>query len=396
MSGIYLDYAATTPLDAEVLKEMQPYFSEIFGNSHSQHGFGREAMKAVDAARKQVADALNASANEIYFTASGTEADNWAVKGTAFARKDKGKHIVTTKIEHHAILNSCEWLEEQGFEVTYLPVDSFGAVRMEDLKNALREDTILVSVMMANNEVGTVQPSEEIGEYVKQYAKNALYHIDAVQAAGALPIDVKTLKCDLLTISAHKFYGPKGVGALFIRNGVRIDKWIVGGGQERSMRGGTTNTPGVVGMGKAIENAIAREVEYVKHCASLRDYFIDRVQKEIPNVKLNGHPIRRLPNNANFSFEFIEGESLLMRLDLDGIAVSSGSACSSGSLEPSHVLRAMGVDVVLAHGSIRFTFGKHTTKEEVDTTVECLKKNVEILRKMSPLFRWKEGEMKNA
>ncbi len=395
MNRVYLDNAATTRTDEVVVQAMLPYFTEVFGNSHSQHEFGREAHRAVDVARKQVADAINAHPNEVYFTGSGSEADNWAIKGTALGHSEQGKHIITTQIEHHAILNSCAWLEKHGFEVTYLPVDEFGTVRVEALKKALRPDTTLVSVMMANNEVGTIQPVKEIAKIVHENSK-ALFHVDAVQAMGSIPVDVKELDCDLLSISAHKFYGPKGIGALYIRNGVRIDKLIVGGGQERSMRGGTTNTPAVVGMGVAIENAVKNQPQYAAHCAALRDHLVARIRAEIPDVKYNGSEINRLPNNANFSFEYIEGESLLMRLDLAGIAVSSGSACSSGSLEPSHVLHAMGVDVVLGHGSIRFSFGKHNTLEEVDYVVDTLRDTVALLRKMSPLYSMKKGENKNA
>lgn len=390
---IYLDHAATTPCDDDVVVAMLPYLNENFGNSHSQHSFGRDSMGAVDRARKQVADALGVMSNEIYFTGSGTEADNWAVKGAAFARQKKGKHIIISAIEHHAVLNSAEWLRKQGFDISYLPVDETGKVKTEELKKLMRSDTTVVSVMLANNEMGTIQPIKEISDIVHGY--DCVLHVDAVQAFGAIPVRPKELGADLLTISAHKFYGPKGIGALYIRNGLQIDKLIVGGGQERSMRGGTTNVPAVVGMGYAAQKAVADLEKNSAYVASLRDKFVKRVLEEIPFVKYNGHIEERLPSNANFSFEYIEGESLLMLLDLAGIAVSSGSACSSGSLDPSHVLLAMNVDIVLAHGSIRFSFGKHNTPEQVDFVVEKLKEIVERLRKMSPLFSLKEGETKN-
>ncbi len=390
---IYLDHAATTPLDEEVLQKMLPYFTEKFGNTHSQHNYGKETAIAVDKARKQVADALGCSPNEIYFTASGTESDNWAIKGTAFANRENGNHIIISSIEHHAVLNSAKWLEKNGFAVTYLPVDEFGVIKLDELKKAITPKTVLVSVMLANNEVGTIEPINEVVEIC--HAKGILVHTDAVQAVGAMEINLKELGVDLASVSAHKFYGPKGVGALFIKNGIRIDKLIIGGGQERNQRGGTTNTPAIVGMGEAIETAVRDMQKNNTYVKELRDYFVKRVTNEIPYVKYNGHPTNRLPSNANFSFEFIEGEGILMLLDLGGVAVSSGSACSSGTLDPSHVLLAMGVDIVLAHGSLRFSLGKHNTKEEIDYTVDLLKKTVERLRKMSPLFTLKEGEIKN-
>lgn len=394
MDRIYFDYAATTPVSKNVLDKMMPYFSQTFGNAHSQHTFGRNAIKGVDEARGQIAKAINCLPNEVYFTGSGTEANNWAVKGAAWARKEKGRHIITSKIEHPSVLNSCGWLEKQGYEVSYLPVDADGKVLVSELQKTIRDDTVLVSVMLANNEVGTIQPYKEIAEIVKKH-KNCIFHVDAVQAVGSIKVDVKDIGCDLLTLSAHKFYGPKGVGALYIRNGLKIDKLIIGGGQERAMRGGTTNTPAVVGLGQAIEDAVANLDGYAEHCKRLRDHFIRRVESEIPKVKLNGSRDERLPNNANFSFEYIEGESILYRLDMEGIAVSSGSACSSGSLEPSHVLLAMGVDIVLGHGSIRFTFGASNTIEQIDYAVDKLKEIIKTLREMSPLFNWKEGEIQN-
>lgn len=393
MERIYFDHAATTPVSPSVLEKMLPYFSENFGNAHSQHTFGRNAIKGVDEARSQVAKAIGCLPNEVYFTGSGTEANNWAIKGTAWAKQDKGKHIITSKIEHPSVLNSCKWLEKQGFEVTYLSVDKDGVVSTEELEKAVRPDTVLISVMMANNEVGTIQPYKEIAAIAKKHG--ILYHVDAVQAVGAIKVNVKDIGCDMLTLSAHKFYGPKGVGALYIRNGLKIEKLIIGGGQERSMRGGTTNTPAVVGLGQAIHDAVENLDAYAEHCRNLRDRFIQRVLDEIPFVKLNGSRVNRLPNNANFSFEYIEGESILYRLDLAGIAVSSGSACSSGSLEPSHVLMAMGVDIVLGHGSIRFSFGKDNTVEQIDYAVDKLKEIVKTLREMSPLYNWKEGEKEN-
>ena len=390
---VYLDHAATTYTDPEVFEAMKPYFCEVFGNASSLHGFGREAARAVDKARGQVAAALGCKPSEVYFTSGGTESDNWALKGIMHAHTDKGRHLITSKIEHHAVLHACEQLEKEGFEVTYVDVDENGKIRMDQLEAAIRPDTVLVSVMAANNEVGTVQPIGEIAKLCK--AKGALFHTDAVQAVGSLPLNVSEQGIDLLSLSAHKFYGPKGVGALIVRNGVRLDKLIIGGAQERSMRGGTTNTPGIVGLGEAIARAVGGMEENNAHVKSLRDHFIERVQKEIPDLRLNGHPTDRLPNNVNFSFEYVEGESSLMTLDLKGIAVSSGSACTSGSLDPSHVLLAMGVPVELAHGSIRFTFGRRNTLEETDYTVEVLKETLQTLRAMSPLFNPQRGEIKH-
>lgn len=393
MSRIYLDHAATTPLDEDVLRAMLPYMTDIFGNSHSQHFFGREAMAGVDKARQQVANAINAKPSEIYFVGSGTEADNWALKGIALQRASLGKHIIVSSIEHHAVLNSAEWLKNSGFDVTFLPVDKYGMVTPEILEKAMRPDTILVSIMYANNEVGTIQPIEQLSEIV--HKGKAVFHVDAVQAVGSIPVDVKKLNVDLLSLSAHKFYGPKGVGALYIRNGLNIQKFIVGGGQERSMRGGTTNTAGVVGLGYAIEKAVKNLEKNNSHIKTLRDAFVERVTKEIPYVRYNGHPTERLPGNASFSFEFIEGESILMLLDFAGVAVSSGSACSSGSLDPSHVLLAMGVPIEISHGTIRFSIGKHNTMSQIDYVVDKLKEVIGRLRMMSPLFVLKEGEDKN-
>ena len=386
---VYLDHAATTPCDKRVVEEMLPYFSEHFGNADSQHFYGRETAKAVADARAFVASAINCAPNELYFTGSGTEADNWALKGVALARKSRGNHIIISAIEHHAILNSAQWLENNGFRVTRLPVDSTGLVHAEDLEKAIDDETTLVSVMYVNNEVGTVQPIKQLAEIAHKHG--ALFHSDCVKAMPYVKIDVKELGLDLLSMSGHKFYGPKGVGALYIRNGVRLDKLICGGGQERSQRGGTTNTPAIVGMAKALQLALEEMEQNNKHMASLRDHFVERVLAEIPYVRFNGNTQHRVPSVANFSFEFVEGEGILMLMDFNGIAVSSGSACSSGSLDPSHVLLAMGVPVEISHGSIRFSFGKDNTMEEVDYTVDKLKDTISKLRVMSPLFNVKTG-----
>ena len=387
---VYLDNSATTRLDDEVMKAMTPYFSEIYGNASSLHAFGREALEAVDKSRETIASLLGAYPNEIYFTSGGTESDNWALKGAAKAYGKYGKHIVTTAIEHPAMMETCHKLEKEGFEVTYVGVNSEGLVDPEEIKKAVRDDTILVSVMFANNEMGAIQPIGEIGRFCRE--EGILFHTDAVQAAGTIKIDVKELNIDMLSLSAHKFHGPKGMGLLYLRNGVKIEKLIVGGHQERGNRAGTTNTPGIVGMAKALEIAVRDMEKNNEHMRKLRDYFIDRVEKEIPYCHLNGGRVHRLVNNANFSFDYIEGESILMVLDLNGIAVSSGSACSSGSLEPSHVILATGASMEQAHSSIRFSLGKETTKEEIDYTVETLKAAVEKLRSWSPLFKQTEGE----
>lgn len=386
---VYLDHAATTPCDQAVLEEMLPYFTEKFGNADSQHACGRETAKAVADARETIARIINCAPNELYFTGSGTEADNWALKGAALARKNRGNHVIISAIEHHAILNSADWLEKEGFVVTKLPVDKTGLVSVEDLKNAITDKTILVSVMYANNEVGTIQPIKELAQVAHEHG--ALFHSDCVQAVPYLKIDVKDLGLDLMTMSGHKFYGPKGVGALYVRNGVKLDKLICGGGQERSQRGGTTNTPAVVGMAKALELSVANMQQNNAHIAALRDHFVQRVLAEIPYVRFNGNVDHRVPSVANFSFEFVEGEGILMLMDFHGVAVSSGSACSSGSLDPSHVLLAMGVPIEISHGSIRFSFGKHNTLEETDYTVEALKDTIAKLRVMSPLFNLQEG-----
>ncbi len=387
---VYLDNSATTRLDDEVLKEMIPYFSDVYGNASSLHAFGREALAAVDKSRETIASLLGANPNEIYFTSGGTESDNWALKGAAQAYGKYGKHIITTAIEHPAMMETCHKLEKDGFDVTYIGVNSDGLVDPEEIKKAVRDDTVLVSVMFANNEMGAIQPIGEIGRFCRK--EGILFHTDAVQAAGTIKINVKELNIDMLSLSAHKFHGPKGMGLLYLRNGVKIEKLIAGGHQERGNRAGTTNTPGIVGMAKALEIAVRDMEKNNEHMRKLRDYFIDRVEKEIPYCHLNGGREHRLVNNANFSFDYIEGESILMVLDLNGIAVSSGSACSSGSLEPSHVILATGASMEQAHSSIRFSLGKETTKEEIDYTIETLKAAVEKLRSWSPLFKQTEGE----
>ena len=387
--NIYFDHAATTPLDKRVIDEMLPYFTEIYGNANSQHAFGRDAIKAVDKAREDIAKIIGAKTNEVYFTSGGTESDNWALKGIMRANTNKGKHLIISPIEHSAMLSSAKDLSKEGFEVSYLKVDDKGVVDLEHLKSIIRKDTVLVACMFANNEVGTIEPIKEICEIA--HANGSLCFTDAVQACGVLDVNVKKTGVDLMSMSSHKIYGPKGVGALYVRNGVKIENLIVGGHQERMKRGGTTNVPGVVGFAKAFMIAEEEREQNYKYVSSLRDRFIEKVLKEVPNVKLNGAlGEQRLPANADFSFEYIEGESILFSLDLEGIAVSSGSACSSGSLEPSHVLLALGLPEELAHGSIRFSFGKHNTIEEIDYAVEVLVKTVNRLREMSPLFKAEE------
>ncbi len=384
---IYFDHAATTPLGEEAFNKMRPYFTEIFGNPNSQHVFGREAVKAVDEARDTIASLIGCKPHEVYFTSGGTEGDNWALRGAAHALAHKGKHLIISPIEHAAMLSTAKALEKEGFEISFMKVDGEGFVDLEHLKSIIRDDTIFVGCMMANNEVGTIEPIKEIAEIA--HAHGAVCFTDAVQAAGVLDINVKDLGVDMMSMSSHKIYGPKGVGALYIRNGLLIDSIITGGHQERMKRGGTTNVPGVVGFAEAFRVAIENREKNNAHVSALRDRFIKRVLEEVPYVKLNGPKdgTKRLPANADFSFKYIEGESILFSLDLAGIAVSSGSACSSGSLEPSHVLLALGLPEGLAHGSIRFSFGKHNTEEEVDYAVEVIKAAVERLRKMSPLFK---------
>ena len=381
---VYMDNAATTRVTEPVLEAMQPYFCEIYGNPSSLHSFGREAHKALDHARQQVADAIGANPNEIYFTGCGTESDNWALRGAAYARQGKGRHIITTQIEHHAILHTCEQLEKEGFEVTYLPVDKYGFVRPESLQAALRPDTTIVSIMAANNEIGTVEPIAELCKIAKD--AGALFHTDAVQAVGAIPIDVKAWNVDMLSMSGHKLHAPKGVGALYIRSGVRIDRLIRGGAQERNQRAGTENLASIVGLGQAIELACRTLPERAARISALRDHMIGRILAEIPYTRLNGHPEKRLPGNANVSIRFIEGEALLLRLDMAGIAASTGSACASGSLDPSHVLLAIGLPHEIAHGSLRLSLSEENTLEEADYAVDQLKEIVRFLRNMSPLY----------
>lgn len=381
---IYLDHAATTPVNPQVLEAMLPYFSDKFGNASSIYSIGRESKKAIDEAREKVARAIGAIPREIFFTGSGTEADNWAVKGIAYANRDKGRHIITTSIEHHAVLHACQYLESDGFEVTYLPVDKNGLVSPKQVQDAIRPDTILITIMFANNEIGTIQPIGEIGKIARE--KGIIFHTDAVQALGNVHINVADLNVDLLSLSGHKFYGPKGAGALYIRKGVKITTFMHGGAQERGRRASTENMAGIVGLGKAIELATKNIDENNKKLVELRDRTIEEIAKKIPFVKLNGDRNKRLPGNVNFSFEFIEGESLLLMLDMKGIAASSGSACTSGSLDPSHVLLAIGLPHETAHGSLRITFGNENTHEDVDYLMEVLPMIVNRLREMSPLY----------
>ena len=381
---IYLDNAATTKTAPEVVEAMLPYFTEHYGNPSSVYSFAAQNKETITKQREIIADALGANTNEIYFTAGGSESDNWALKATAEAYRSKGNHIITTKIEHHAILHTCEYLEKEGFEVTYLDVDENGTVKLEDLRASIRPTSILISIMFANNEIGTIEPIKEIGEIAKEHG--ILFHTDAVQAFGQVPINVDECHIDMLSASGHKLNGPKGIGFLYIRKGVKIRSFVHGGGQERKRRAGTENVPGIVGMGAATRRAIQTMAERTAKEAELRDYLISRVLEEIPYTRLNGHPQKRLPNNANFSFRFIEGESLLIMLDMKGICASSGSACTSGSLDPSHVLLAIGLPHEIAHGSLRLTLSDETTKEDIDYVVDSLKEIVTNLRNMSPLY----------
>lgn len=381
---LYLDNAATTKTAPEVLEAMLPYFTEKFGNPSSVYTFAAGNKEVVDVQRDRIAATLGAKSNEIYFTSGGSEADNWALKATAEAYRDKGNHIITTKIEHHAILHTAQYLEKNGYEVTYLDVDEDGKVRLEDLKKAIRPETILISVMFANNEIGTIEPIKEIGQIAHE--RGILFHTDAVQAYGQLPINVDECHIDMLSASGHKLNGPKGIGFLYIRKGVKIRSFIHGGAQERKRRAGTENVPGIVGIGTAAQRAADTREERTASEVEVRDYLIDRVLKEIPYSRLNGHRTDRLPNNANFSFRFIEGESLLIMLDGKGICASSGSACTSGSLDPSHVLLAIGLPHEIAHGSLRLTINEEITKEDIDYVVENLKAIIERLRNMSPLY----------
>lgn len=381
---IYLDNAATTRTAPEVVEAMLPYFSELYGNPSSVYEFSQKSREAVTKARETIAKSLGARTEEIYFTAGGSESDNWALKAAAEAYQGKGNHIITTKIEHHAVLHTGQWLEKQGCEVTYLDVDENGTVKLEELKKAIRPTTILISIMFANNEIGTIQPVKEIGEIAREHG--ILFHTDAVQAFGQLPINVDELNIDMLSSSAHKLNGPKGIGFLYIRKGVKIRSFLHGGAQERKRRAGTENVPGIVGYGAAVERAMRTMEERTAKERVLRDYLIDRILREVPYTRLNGHRQNRLPNNANFSFQFIEGESLLIMLDMEGICGSSGSACTSGSLDPSHVLLAIGLPHEISHGSLRLTLSDETTEEELDHVVDAVKKIVEKLRGMSPLY----------
>lgn len=386
---VYLDYSATTPMKQEVLDAMLPHFNVQFGNPSSIHCFGRENKAVVDQARQIIAKTFNASADEVFFTGGGSESDNWAIKGVASALKNKGKHIITSKIEHHAVLHTCQYLEKEGYQVTYLDVDEMGLVDLEELEEAIRPDTILISIMFANNEIGTIQPIKEIGEIAKKH--NITFHVDAVQAYGNVKIDVNELGIHLMSLSAHKVYGPKGIGLLYIKKGTKIMQFIHGGAQERRRRAGTENVPAIVGFGKAAELAYKGFDDHVKHLTELRDKLINGLLEKIPHSRLNGHPTKRLPGNANISIEFIEGEALLLSLDMVGIACSSGSACTSGSLDPSHVLMAIGLTHEIAHGSLRFTIGDFTSEEDVDYVIEQLPIIVEKLRQMSPLYEKVKG-----
>jgi cysteine desulfurase len=388
---VYMDHSATTYVRKEVLDAMIPYFTEHFGNPSSIYGIARDSKKAIDIARGQVAKALGAEPDEIYFTSGGSESDNWAIKGIAYANRKKGNHIITTKIEHHAVLHTCQYLEKEGFTVTYLPVDQYGLVDPADLEKAITGKTILITIMYANNEIGTIEPITELGTIARKH--KVYFHTDAVQAIGNDPIDVKTQNIDLLSLSAHKFYGPKGTGALYIRKGVKIDNLIHGGGQERRRRAGTENIAGIVGCGRAIEMATADIEGHNMRIRALRDRLMKGILAKIPNARLNGHPEKRLPGNINISFEFIEGESMLLWLDDEGICASTGSACTSGSLEPSHVLLATGLPVEISHGSLRLTLGDVNKEADVDFVLEVLPKVVSRLRDMSPLYQksGKEG-----
>jgi cysteine desulfurase len=387
---IYMDHAATTYVRPEVLEEMAPYFSRQFGNPSSIYRIGREAKVAVELARERVALALGASPDEIYFTCGGSESNNWAIKGVSWANRGRGDHIITSAIEHHTVLHACEYLEKQGYRVTYLPVDRYGLVDPDDLRAAITDTTILITIMFANNEIGTIEPIQEIGRIARE--KKIYFHTDAVQAIGSERIDVNGMNIDLLSLSAHKFYGPKGIGALYIRRGVRADNLIHGGGQERRRRAGTENVPAIVGLGKAIELATNDIEGHNRKIRSMRDTLLSRIMERVPHTRLNGHPERRLPNNINVSFEFIEGEGILLLLDQLGICGSTGSACTSGSLDPSHVLLAIGLPHEIAHGSLRLTLGDANTHEDVEFVAEELPKIIERLRKISPLYAKFKGK----
>ena len=381
---IYLDNAATTKTRPEVVEAMLPYFTEYYGNPSSVYEFSNESKKAINRSRETIAEAIGAKTNEIYFTAGGTESDNWALAATAEAYQAKGNHIITSKIEHHAVLHTCEYLEKRGFEVTYLDVDENGVIKLDELKKAIRPTTILISIMFANNEIGTIEPVKEIGEIAKEHG--IIFHTDAVQAFGHVPINVDEYHIDMMSASGHKLNGPKGIGFLYIRTGIKTRSFMHGGAQERKRRGGTENVPGIVGFGKAVEIAVNTMEERTKRESELRDYLMNRVMAEVPYVRIHGHRTSRLSNNVNFAFQFIEGESLLIMLDMDGICGSSGSACTSGSLDPSHVLLAIGLPHEIAHGSLRLTLNADNTMEEMDYVAESIKKIVEKLRGMSPLY----------
>jgi len=389
MRTVYLDHSATTPVHPQVLEAMLPYYQDEYGNASSLHRLGRNARLALDQAREKVAAALNARSDDIYFTSGGTEGDNLAIKGTAFALEGKGRHIITSQIEHEAVLNTCHYLQKNGFEVTYLPVDRQGLVQLDDLEKAITDKTILISIMHANNEVGTIQPIAEIGALARE--REIVFHTDAVQTVGKIPVDVQDLQIDLLALSSHKFYGPKGVGAIYMRRGVKISPLAHGGHHENWKRAGTENVPGIVGLAAALEICVAEMKETAQKEAQLRDALQKGIQEKIEAVRINGHPDRRLPGSLSVCFEALEGEALILSLDLKGIAASTGSACSSGSLEPSHVLKAMDVPIEIAHGSARFTLGRDNTREEIDFVVEILPNIVERLRSMSPV-RWSKGD----
>ena len=392
MNRIYLDNASTTPINSEVLSEMLPYFSSIYGNPNSLHSFGRDAKAGVDKARDRIANAIGCQPNEIFFTSGATEANNWALRGIAYAHAHKGKHIITSKIEHPSILETCKQLEKEGFKVTYLDVDKFGFVRLDKLLHYISSDTILISIMTANNEIGTIQNIQAISNIAKE--KNVLFHTDATQAIGAVRLNVKDMDIDLMSFSSHKINGPKGVGALYVKKGVMIDKIIFGGEQESGLRAGTLNTPAIVGFGKAVELATRDIIANAKKVSSLRNYFIRELENKIEMVYLNGHSIQRLPNNASISFGMVDGESIMFLLDMEGIAVSTGSACSSGSTKPSYVLEAIGLPADLVQGTVRFSLSKSTTKEEIDFVVEKLEEIVKRLRKISPITKAQVGKIK--
>lgn len=384
MNRIYLDNAATTAVSKPVLEKMLPYFTDIYGNASSVYATGREARKGLEEARRTVAAALGAKPNEIYFTGGGSESDNWAIKGAAYAHQQKGKHIITTAVEHHAVLHTCEALEKQGFEITYLPVDAYGMVTADQVEKAIRPDTILITIMAANNEIGTLMPIREIGQVAREH--RILFHTDAVQAIGAVEVDVEQWQVDMLSLSAHKFHGPKGVGVLYVRNGVKLDNLVHGGAQERGRRAGTENVAGIVGLAEAIRLATRDIPGHVVKVSVLRDRLIQGIMDSIPEVRLNGHPKKRLPGNVNVSIRYVEGEAMLLRLDMAGVAASSGSACTSGSLDPSHVLLAIGLPHEIAHGSLRFSLSGETTQEEIDEVLRVLPNIIQSLRDMSPLY----------